>query len=161
MRSKKCLVSATLSPLNLTSWTACSVTRLWLAGVGPIGGTRAPGFGPRPVVPSTPFPSRARLDDLIRTLHFALRRKLFVDRVRAQRRLQSLPVSRVERFDALFRQPNLVRPHLGAPPFAIDTTGQASSRAFSGTQTRLLGAWWSEAARGDRATDEDGLARRL
>src|SRR5205823_9178201 len=40
------------------------------------------------------FPSFARLDDLIGTLDFALGRELFVHGIRAQRRLESLPVSR-------------------------------------------------------------------
>src|SRR5438876_11959429 len=67
------------------------------------------------------LPSLARLDDLIGTLDFALGRELFVHRIRAQWRLESLPVSRAERLNALFGQTDLVCTHRGPPLLTLDS----------------------------------------
>src|SRR5438552_260924 len=108
------------------------------------------------------LPSLACLDDLIRTLDFALGHDLFVHRVRAQRRLAPLPVSRAERFNALFRQAHLVCTHRGPPLLTLDSDwpGFLAERT-PGCKTRRLRAGWSKAARAGHGSDEDGLGRHV
>src|SRR5438105_10695140 len=88
------------------------------------------------------LPSLACLDDLIRTLDFALGRELFVHRVRAQRRLEPLPVSRAERFNALFRQAHLVCTHRGPPLLTLDSDWPSFlAERTPGVQNATVTSW--------------------